>query len=79
MIARVAAFTKARDQALQRVRDKVRSEVLGKEAFKGMEKLKYDAKIRNRAAKMKVQGLPCEREDVIAAIIKEGIEAGEKE
>lgn len=43
----------------------------------GMEKLKWDAKVRNRAAKLKALQLPCEREDVLAALMKEGIEAGQ--
>jgi len=77
--ARVQAFRKALQTTLQKVRDKVRNEVLSKEKLTGLEKLKYDAKLRNRGAKMRAAGLPADREDVLAAMIKEGIEAGERE
>lgn len=78
MRAKVKAFEKAREATLEKVREKVKREVLGKEDLTGMDKLKHDAKIRNRAAKMRAAGLPCEREDVLAAMIKEGMETGER-
>jgi hypothetical protein len=77
--AKILAFERAKVTALQRMREKVHTEILSKEQLTGMEKLKYDAKIRNRAAKMRAAGLPSEREDVIAAMIREGLEAGERE
>lgn len=79
MKARIHAFINAKQAALQRVRDKVRAEVLTKENMTGLEKLKYDAKIRNRAAKLKAEGLPSERDDVLATLIAEGIVNGERE
>eukprot|EP00903_Cladosiphon_okamuranus_P019664 g18076.t2 len=76
-IAKRHAFLCARAMALEDTRQRVAAEIWKKEAGSGVGRLKWDAKVRMKQAKLRAAGENVDRQEVVEAIIEESIQAAQ--
>lgn len=76
--ARYMAFMEAKQMALKEMRSKVVKEFKKREGGKGMGKMKWDAQVRMKQAKLRAQGEAGSRADTVLAMMEEAIGAATK-
>ena len=78
-LARREAFFAAREEAIQGMKDKVRAEFQRKESAVGPTKMKWDASIRMKQAKLQASGKDFSREEVVQYLVEQAEVAGHNE
>eukprot|EP00752_Nemacystus_decipiens_P011884 g10537.t2 len=76
-IAKKHAFLCAREMALEDTRQRIAAEIWKKEAASGVGRLKWDAKVRMKQAKLRTAGETVDRQEVVEAIIEESVQAAQ--
>lgn len=71
--AKRQAFSQARKFALLEMKEKVLKEFKRREAFEGTAKMKWDAQVRMRQAKLRSSGTNLSRADVVMILMEEAI------
>jgi hypothetical protein len=74
MAAKKQAYAEARETATKEMRDKVVREFKKRESGSGVGKMKWDAQVRMRQAKLRASGQAVSRSDTVMIMLEEAIE-----
>ncbi|CAM9096355.1 unnamed protein product, partial [Hapterophycus canaliculatus] len=75
--ARKHAFLCARATALEDTRQRISAEIWKREAASGVGRLKWDAKVRIKQAKLRATGGNVDRQEVVEAIVQESVQVAQ--
>ncbi|CAM9237325.1 unnamed protein product, partial [Ectocarpus sp. 13 AM-2016] len=76
-MAKKQAFLCARAMAVEDTRQRIAAEIWKREAASGVGRLKWDAKVRMKQAKLRAAGENVDRQQVVEAIIEESVRAAQ--
>ncbi|CBJ26303.1 Hypothetical leucine rich repeat protein [Ectocarpus siliculosus] len=76
-MAKKQAFLCARAMAVEDTRQRIAAEIWKREAASGVGRLKWDAKVRMKQAKLRAAGENVDRQQVVEAIIEESVQAAQ--
>lgn len=77
--AKSLAFIEAKEIALREMKEKVMQEFRKRESASGVGKMKWDAQVRIRQAKLRTQGQAVSRADTVMIMMEEAIERAKEE